>query len=184
MKRLLTLAIGLLVFTGLVHPASAAPVTVPNFSMETPVLAAGGWTNTLTNWTGTGGNPSAQAFQEYITGFSAQGTQHVGMELNYDVWQDLTGVTYEAASEYTLTVAVGNRAGTSQAGNDSQYAFAQGGTGTVQTLYGPNGSKNATLFTGGTFGDGAPLIMNTTTYPAAVGHTIRILVRARGAGRS
>src|SRR5687767_10909990 len=122
MKRLFTLALSILVFTGLSGPVAAAPIAVPNSSMETPVLGAGAWTNALTNWTGTAGASNGQAFIEYIANFSAQGTQHLGMELNYDVWQDITGVTYEAASEYTLTVAVGNRTGNTQATNDSQYA--------------------------------------------------------------
>ena len=101
------------------------------------------------------------------------------MEQNIDVWQDL-GINYEAATEYTLTTAVGNRAGVTNGANDSQYAFAQGGTGTAQTLYGPNGSKNASVFAAGAFGEAAPLMLNTSAYPAAVGKPIRILLRARG----
>ena len=47
---------------------------------------------------------------------------------------------------------MGNRAGSTDATNDSQYALAQGGVGTTQTLYGTNGSKNASQFAAGTFG--------------------------------
>ena len=106
------------------------------------------------------------------------------MALKYDVWQDLTGTTYQAATEYTLRVAAGNRSGLTDATNDSQYAFAQGGVGTTQNLYGPNGTKNASTFTAGTFGEAPPLVMNTTSFPAAAGQTIRVLLRARGANRS
>ena len=42
MNRLLTLAFSILVFTCLARRADAAPVTVPNYSMELPPLAAGG----------------------------------------------------------------------------------------------------------------------------------------------
>ncbi|HWB04939.1 MAG TPA: lamin tail domain-containing protein [Verrucomicrobiales bacterium] len=181
MKRLFTLAVCLLASTCFCRVIHAAPVTIPNFSMETPVVGVGGWSNALTNWTGTAGANSGQAFTEGISGFFSQGTQHLGMELNYDVWQDLPTL-YEAASEYTLTIAAGNRTNLTQAGNDSQYAFAQGGNGTVQSLYGPNGTKNASTFAAGTFGDAPPLTMNTNTYPAAVGKSIRILLRARGTG--
>ena len=182
MKKLLLLTAALLALTP--GATTAAPVTVTNQSMELPALAAGGWSNALNTWTGTLGNNNGSAFTEYITGFNGGGNQHLGMALGYDVWQDLTGVTYQAATEYTLRVAVGNRAGSTDATNDSQYALAQGGVGTTQTLYGTNGSKNASQFAAGTFGDAPPLSMNTTTFPAAVGQTIRVLVRSRGVNRS
>ena len=96
MKKLLLLTAALLALTP--GATTAAPVTVTNQSMELPALAAGGWSNALNTWTGTLGNNNGSAFTEYITGFNGGGNQHLGMALGYDVWQDLTGVTFQAAT--------------------------------------------------------------------------------------
>ncbi len=157
--------------------AVAAPVTVPNFSFETPTTTS--YTNALSNWTGTGGSNNANAFVENIAGFASHGVNHLGMELGYDVWQDLT-TTYQANTRYTLTVAVGNRNATfTVAGNQSTYGLGDS-TGSVYDTTAANAAAQGTS----TFVDGAPLVIDVPAGSAAVGKNIRILLRARGAGRS
>ena len=108
----------------LLSPLSSAPVSVGDFSFEGNSLAVNGYAyNIGPEWTGTSGSINGNAFEEYIPGFSSDGTDHLGMELGYDVWQDLA-VTYQANTRYTLTVGAGNRSGATQPGNDSQYILA------------------------------------------------------------
>ena len=163
-----------------VAPVWAAPITVNNHSFENQVanLNAGGWTNQLVDWVGTNGTNDGNAFEEYIVGFVAQGTDHLGMALNYDVWQDV-GLSYQANSVYTLTVATGNRSGNTVAGNQSTYILADD----TATVY-ATGVKDASTQPLNTFQDAPALVFDTATNPAAVGKPIRILLRARGAGRS
>src|SRR5688572_18830937 len=98
----------------LVSPLLSAPVSVGDPSFEGNSLGAGGFAfNISPEWTGTNGSNNNNAFEEYIPGFSAAGTDHLGMELNYSVWQDL-GATYQANTRYTLTIAAGNRNGSTQ----------------------------------------------------------------------
>ncbi|MCW5556071.1 MAG: lamin tail domain-containing protein [Verrucomicrobiae bacterium] len=157
----------------------AAPVPVGDFSFETNSIAAGEWTYNLEpEWKETGGPDNGSGFEEYITGFVAEGTDHLGMELNHDVWQDL-GVTYQANTRYTLTVAVGNRNGLTQTGNQSQYLLADA-TGALHAT----GIFDASALPPQSFADAPPLVFDTPDSPAAVGRTIRILLQARGAGRS
>lgn len=157
----------------------ASPVTIGDPSFEGNSITAGQWTNDVgPEWTGTGGATSGNAFEEYVTGFAADGTDHLGMNLGHDVWQDL-GVTYQPNTHYTLTVAVGNRSGTTQPGNQSQYLLADS-TGAIYAT----GIFNATSLASQTFGDAPTLVFNTPDNPAAVGKTIRILLQARGSGRS
>ncbi len=157
----------------------SAPVTVPNYSYESPTLAAGGWSNALVSWTGSGGANNGQAFTEYIANFAAQGTQHLGMEPGYDVWQDLPGLTYQASTVYTLNVAVGNRSGTTNAGNSSVYGLTDN-TG----AFGASASRNASTNAAGTFVDGPTVVLDTYADPCVVGKPVRVLVQARGVGRS
>lgn len=159
----------------------AAPITVANHSFENQVanLAPGGWTNQLVDWTGTNGSNSGDAFMEYIAGFAGEGTDHLGLALNYNVWQDL-GISYQANAVYTLKVAVGNRnTSFSVAGNQSTYALAD----TSGTVY-ASASKDVSTQPASTFMDGPDVVLDTAQVPAAVGKPIRILLQARGAGRS
>jgi autotransporter-associated beta strand protein len=160
-------------------PLSAAPVAIGDASFEGNSLGPGGYAYDLApEWTGTNGSNSGNAFEEYITGFVAAGTDHLGMENGYDVWQDL-GVTYQANTRYTLTVAVGNRSGVTQAGNVSQYLLADPTNAVYAT-----GSFDASALAPHTFADAPALVFDSPAAPAAIGRTIRILLRARGAGRS
>lgn len=157
----------------------ATPVTVGDPSFEGNSLTAGNYTNNIgPEWTGTNGQNAGSAFEEYITGFASSGTDHLGMELNYDVWQDL-GVTYQANTRYTLTVGCGNRSGSTQPGNQTEYHLADS-TGTIHAT----GLFNASTITVMTFADAPALVFDTPNDPTSVGKTIRVLLRSRGSGRS
>jgi len=71
---------------------SAAPITVEDFSFETNSggnLNSGGWNNDLSpEWQERDGTNSGSSFEEYINGFSAEGTDHVGMATGVFIWQD------------------------------------------------------------------------------------------------
>lgn len=164
----------------LIFPSlDAAPVSVADFSFEGNGLGPGGFDYNLgPEWQETNGPGNGAGFEEYITGFVAQGTDHLGMELNHDVWQDL-GVSYEANTRYTLTVAAGHRSGNTNAGNQSTYLLADS-EGTIHAT----GVFNAAALAPQSFGDAPQLVFDTPDSPAAVGKTIRILLQARGAGRS
>ncbi len=159
--------------------AAAAPLAVDDHSFETNLNGPGGWSNYIgPSWQGTNGMNNGNAFKEHIPGFTADDLQHLGMVLNYDVWQDL-GVTYQPNTRYTLTVAVGRRIDATSFGNQSQYRLADS-TGAVYAT----GAFNAYTLPLQTFADAPPLVFDTPDHPAAVGKTIRILLRARGQGRS
>ena len=177
----LFLPVGLVVGTLATLPlAHGTAVTIGDSSFEGNTVTAGNWTNEIgPEWTGTGGSNTGNAFEEYIIGFVADGTDHLGMNLNFDVWQDL-GVTYQANTRYTLTVAVGNRSGTTQTGNQSQYLLADS-TGTV---YATGVYDAAANVPSQSFANAPALVFDTPNNSASVGKTIRVLLRARGAGRS
>lgn len=95
----------------------AEPIAVSNASFELEALDPGGWTNALqpaaagepsSGWIGRNGGSDGGTFIEHISGFHADGNQHLGMQNNYYVFQN-TGVPWEANTVYTLTVAIGNR---------------------------------------------------------------------------
>ena len=159
--------------------AAPVPIAVPNASFEENTLSAGQWTYDLEpHWKETGGPRSGSGFMEYIVGFVAEGTDHLGMTPGHDVWQDL-GVVYEANTIYRLTVAAGYRSGLTQPGNRSEYHLADP-TGTLHAT----GMMDASSLPEQTFADAPTLVLNTLETPAAVGRTVRILLRARGSGRS
>ena len=166
----------------LLQPLSATPLTVGDFSFEGNSLTSGGYSNNIgPEWTGTGGQSNGDAFEEYTSyAFAADGTDHLGMILGYDVWQD-PGTTYQPNTRYTLTVSVGNRAAANTfAGNQSQYFLADS-TGGIYS----SGSYDAFAnLPEQTFADAPSLVFDTPNDPSSVGKTIRILLRARGAGRS
>jgi hypothetical protein len=158
---------------------NGAPLGVGDFSFEGNGLPAGGYAYELgPEWLETNGPDHGAGFEEYITGFAAEGTDHLGMEFNHDVWQDLA-VTYQPGTRYTLTVAAGHRSGLTNAGNQSTYLLADS-TGTIYAT----GTFNASTLAPQTFGDAPALVFDTPDNPAAIGKTVRILLQARGAGRS
>lgn len=163
--------------------ATAAPITIPDYSFETGDPTGPGYTNTITPWLRSNATAINEFFKEQISGFASHGTDHLGLELmtngNRNCYQDITGVTYQANTTYTLTVAVGNRPGNTVSGNISRYRLA-GGT-TVHASADYNAFTNVAA---GTFADAPPLVLNTAVTTAAVGQTIRIRLEARGAGRS
>ncbi len=159
--------------------ALAEPVAIGDPSFEGNSLSPGQYSNNLgPEWQETNGPNNPNAFEEYIVGFAADGTDHLGMSNNHNVWQDL-GVTYQPNTRYTLTVAIGHRNGNTQSGNQSQYRLADD-TGTVYA----EGIANAWSLPPQSFDDAPSLVFDTPSNPAAVGKTIRILLRARGGGRS
>lgn len=112
--------------------AHAASITLndPSFEINSGGdMAPGGWNNGLDpDWTGKDGGNAGGAFEEYIGGFAAVGTDHVGMATGYYIYQD-TGVAIAPNTTYTLTVAAGMRnAGFSGVGNGSTYALLAGAT--------------------------------------------------------
>lgn len=176
--RLSRFAVALLAALGSL-PAVATPVALGDFSFEGNSIAAGGYTYDLSpEWTGTNGPNTTSAFEECITGFVADGSDHLGMENGYDVWQTLSA-TYQANTRYTLTVAVGSRNGITQAGNASQYLL----TDPTNAIH-ATATFDASTLAAQTFGEAPALIFDSPASPAAVGQPIRILLRARGNGRS
>ncbi len=158
---------------------SASPIPIGDFSFEGNSLGPDAYSSNIgPEWIGTGGSNDGNAFEEYIPGFVSQGTDHLGMEQYYSVWQDL-GVTYQANTRYTLTVGVGNRPSGTNFGNQSQYIL----TDSTGTLWAGD-SYSAINIPSGTFADATPLVFETPTDPASVGKTIRILLFAGGSGRS
>lgn len=159
------------------------PVPIADHSFETnpDITAAGGWSNEIgPDWNGTNGTNDGSAFEEWIDGFSADGTNHVGMAEGYMIWQDLTD-TYQANTIYTLTVAIGNRDGhTNLVSNESTYGLGlNDGTVLAGTF------ANAGDLTGpGSFTDAPSLVFDTTSNPGIVGQSIRVGLQAGGLGRS
>ena len=157
----------------------AAPVTIGDPSFEGNGLASGGWSNDLSpEWQETGGPSNGAGFEEYIENFAAEGTDHLGMGSGHAVWQDL-GQTYQANTVYTLTISAGRRSGQSSPGNQTTYALeSPGGTTFASAFF------DASTIPGGTFSDAPDLVFDTTSNPAAVGQTIRVVLSGGGPGRS
>jgi hypothetical protein len=128
MKLKLIIAVGLSAIG-----AHAASITINDPSFEINGggdMAVGGWNNDLApDWQGRDGQNAGGAFEEYISGFVADGTDHVGLATGYYLWQD-TGVALAPNTTYTLTIAAGNRnANFSVAGNQTTYALLAGTAG-------------------------------------------------------
>lgn len=166
-----------LIFLPFVCPA--APVSIGDASFEGNNLDPGAWSTDLSpEWQETGGPSNGSGFEEYIAGFVAEGTDHVGMTSGHAIWQDL-GETYQANTVYTLTISTGNRAGQTSGGNQTIYSLANPGGTTYASA-----SFDASTIPAGTFSDAPDLVFDTTSNPAAVGQTIRIVLSAGGPGRS
>ncbi|MCU0748728.1 MAG: lamin tail domain-containing protein [Akkermansiaceae bacterium] len=181
--RMFRILCSLSVFAGFasVSELFAAPVSIGDPSFEGNSLNAGGFTYNLgPEWQETNGPNNGNGFEEFVSGFTAAGTDHLGMELGHDVWQNLS-VTYQANTRYTLTVAVGMRTSAqSFVGNLSTYSLADS-TGTIRASASWDAGANLAA---STFGDAPALVFDTPNDPSAVGKTIRILLQARGVGRS
>lgn len=88
----------------------AVPLVVSNHSFETPDLTTGNsWSNANPDW-GDDAGGSGDEFNEFISGFAADGVHHVGVQAGSELAQTLTD-TYQAGVTYVLTVAVGHRDG-------------------------------------------------------------------------
>jgi len=106
---------------GLAHGAA---VTINNPGFESDVLAVGGWSDAVpSGWQDPAG-PDNSNFIEYISGFSSEGTNHLGFDANeYGlVYQDL-GTAWSPNTRYTLTFGVGNRNGTNFAAGTGRFGF-------------------------------------------------------------
>lgn len=141
---------------------SAAPVFIKNHSFEANNLGAGGWADAIVDWSEDVQNSNG-SFAEHITGFAADGTHHLGINnINsadpdgfYFVWQDL-GVPMEPFTQYTMTVAVGNRnTSFTVPGNTSIYSLEVGGSSVA------SGSFDASTIPASTFVDAEPITFTT-----------------------
>ena len=99
-------------------------IAIGDYSFENNNLNPGGWGNNLSpEWQDRDGENNGGSFEEYIDGFAAEGTDHIGMATGYYIWQD-TGVAILPNTNYRLSVSVGNRnANYSAIGNESTYAI-------------------------------------------------------------
>ena len=154
------------------------------------------WSNDLTpDWEERGGPGNGDAFEEFIGGFSADGSQHVGINVGGYIWQD-TGVALQPNTTYTLSLAAGNRAGQSNVGNVTTYSILAGATNlgvatyaTAADVVADNGltlatqTVNATtLAAEGTFADAPSLVFTTGAVVPA--ENVVIFLGADGVGRS
>lgn len=161
----------------LISPVIAAPLTIGDHSFENNALAAGGWSNDISpEWSEAGA--TGNSFEEYINGFAGDGTDHLGMNQGHEVWQDL-GESYQANTIYTLTISHGHRTGSTNGANQSTFSLRASDGTNYATAF-----ENSSLIGGGSFADSAPLTLDTSATPAAVGKTIRIHLSAGGSGRS
>lgn len=179
--------------------AQAASITVGDNSFETNVggdLAPGGWSNDLSpDWEERDGPIAASSFEEHIAGFSADGTDHVGMATGVYIWQD-TGVALAPNTTYTLTIAAGNRGGQTGSVNVTTYALLAGANtlgvanfadtaaviaDTGLTL--ASGSIDANTIGAGGFADAPSLVFTTgATVPAE--NVVILLGDSSPSGRS
>lgn len=164
---------------GISLSAQAASVAVGNHSFEDPVLAAGGWSDaTPPSWNESVLN-GANSFTEYINGFAAEGTQHQGTQGAESLWQVL-GVAWAPNTNYTLTVASGNRAGFTTAGGITQISLESSNESVGASLASAQVDP-ATHSVAGAFADFSLLYSTGAVAPTG---TIRIVLTNAGAGRS
>lgn len=157
---------------------SNGQIVLDNPGFESPALGVGGYTYNLLGWTDiASGSQTNARFVERISGFAAEGNQHLGMAPGWSVWQD-PGATYQANTVYRLRVAVGNRPGWTVAGNLSTFTL----TDPTETAT-RSGAFDASTIPTNTFVE-TQLALDTTTTPALVGKPIRIKLTAGGNSRS
>lgn len=118
------------------------------------------------------------SFTEHITGFSADGVNHLGvnaMPPGYGVFQD-TGVAWAPNTRYTLTVAVGNRNQSfTLPGNQSTIQLAWSGGSLIEAAF------DASVLPVSTFSDLS--IIYTTGSSVPMG-TVIVRLSNEGPGRS
>lgn len=157
---------------------NAAPVAIDDASFEGNFLEVGGWSNSLgPEWQEANGPDSSSGFEEYVEGFSVNGTDSLGMAQGHTVWQDLA-VSYQANKRYTLTVGIGNRENLTSGSNSSIFRFGDS-SGSIYA----SSSTNASTLPLNSFDDFV-LVFETPSEPAAIGEPIRIILEAGGEGRS
>jgi hypothetical protein len=115
-KQALSCGIALSAFLLTCHPATAAPVTVPNFSFESPDAPDGTSTETFTDWTVTifragdafvfdpAGSPPANGDGAQYADLVTQGIS--GPSTFVTLVSAASLLTIEANTTYTLTIAV------------------------------------------------------------------------------
>lgn len=149
--------------------ANAAAITINNAGFEAPDLSSGAtWTNDLADWTQPG--VAGDSFIERIPAFFSEGAQHIGLQGDSTVFQDL-GDDFAPNTVYSLVAATGNR----------NASFSTPGEGGSTAIYGLADSSGALLAsieaavpaTESTFEDGPVL---TFTTPATGGPTGAIRV--------
>jgi hypothetical protein len=173
--------VGFFAIMAVANAAYADAVAIKNASFEEPVQAAGGWTNTYPDWE----PPPAlgDAFVEYITGFSSDGVNHIGIQNGEEVSQDL-GVSLLPNSIYELTVGVGNRNATFTPTDGTQAStfglYSGGDAGAGGTLLADT-TVDAGPLGASTFGDFSLTYQTGDTVPAG---NLFISLRTTGNGRA
>ncbi len=193
MRNLFRSLTGIGLLTATLH---GAPIAINNPGFEIPALAAGGWGNDIVDWEGRDGAGSGNSFIENITGFSAEGGNHVGMATGYYLFQD-TGVAWEANTKYTLEVAAGNRNANFSPPSNSTFYGLMAGTADLNPGISPTTADllnsaqlvasaqwNATETVAvGSFGE-APKLEFTTTDAIPAGNIVIVLGDNSAGGRS
>ncbi len=126
---LLVTTVAVVVFPVLQTMSRAQGVPLANPGFEEPVLAAGATSPTLTGWTDAG-TDSSKRFVERITGFTAEGSNHLVIRPGWRVWQTPPGLLYQPDTIYSLRAAAGHRSGVTTVGNVSRISLGVGGSPT------------------------------------------------------
>lgn len=165
-------------------PAFAAPVGVPNASFENPATAT--FALPIPDWTGTADNTPVHGVADAVTqGFPAgadDGTQYAFLNLSFngnttsEITSNATLIgNIAAATDYTLTVAAGNRANGQTTTGSYVIELLGGGTSMGSTtLVNPN-----TGISTGTWLD-MVLTINAATAAPFVGQDLQIRLTANG----
>ena len=103
--------------------ANAAAININNAGFESPDLSTGAtWTNNLDSWVQPG--VAGDSFIERIGGFFDEGAQHIGLQNESTVYQDLAE-NFAPNTVYSLVAATGNRnEGFSPVGATAIYGLA------------------------------------------------------------
>lgn len=203
--RLLGFPMALAVIVSLAVPVSAEwiPMTVNNFSFETPALSDGGWqAGAPTGWTmyvsGTGAHVGAQNPQNsqyagttYVSptqpGYlpaPAQGLQfcyvNVGLSGGYIsnatyIYQSLGKI--EANYSYRATAAIGKRLDFTSFPSGWELSLRYGGSGWNGTLLASINETQSQAPSPGTFVD-LSCMFNSDNFPAAIGQTMYVVFKA------
>jgi hypothetical protein len=183
-------------FSVIASQGAAIAVGDNSFEENAAITAAGGWSNNLTpEWSERDGPDNGNSFEEYIDGFSADGNNHVGVNVGVYLWQD-TGVAFQPNTTYTLSIAAGNRAGQSASGNLTTYGLLNDATNLGVANYANTAAVTAAGITEasaqydafanvteGAFAD-APDLVFTTGAVAPAGNVVVFLGADGPAGRS